>query len=105
MPVSRQFGIGGHVEASPLVVDRIGFVSYAAVRGAGCFRPGRGAVLRQRRGPRSRACWECTLGRAGNGNAGCLAARAADGFCEWLGRAECGGSQMGVRGLIKASGR
>ena len=70
-------------------------MSYAAVRGAECLRPGRAAVLRQRRGPRSRACWECILSRAGTGNVGCLAARAADAFWERLGRAECGGSQIG----------
>jgi hypothetical protein len=37
------------------------------------------------------------LGRAGNGNAGYLAARATDGFCERLGRAERGSLQMGCQ--------
>jgi len=39
----------------------------------------------------------CILGQAGNGNARCLAARAADDFSERLGRAECGGSRAGCQ--------
>ena len=70
--VGRQFGIGGHVEASPLVVDWIG----RELRGGRGARSasGRDAVLRQRRRRRSRSLGVRSSAEPRTGNAGCLAA-------------------------------